>query len=74
MFRENNNQYVVANEPIIVDVDVAGRKIEGIEKVRDYDDYFYVNPSPTIDALEAPEWFQAYGGVVALSSKFFYQG
>ena len=62
VFRENNNQYVVANEPIIVDVDVSGRKIEGIEKVRDYDDYFYVNPSPTIDALDAPEYFQAYGG------------
>ena len=42
VFRENNNKYVVANEPIIVDVDVSGRKIEGIEKVRGYDNYFYV--------------------------------
>ena len=60
--KENNNKYVVANEPVIVDVDVAGREIEGIEKIYDYDDCFYVNPAPTIDAIDAPEYFQAYGG------------
>jgi len=62
VFRENNNQYVVANEPIIVDFDVNGNKVEGVEKIYDYNDYFYVNPAPTIDALDAPEYYQAYGG------------
>ena len=52
VFRENNNKYVVANEPIIVDVDVSGRKIEGIEKVRGYDNYFYVNPTPTKSLMD----------------------
>ena len=69
--KENNNKYVVANEPVVVDVDVAGREIEGIEKIYDYDDCFYVNPAPTIDAIDAPEYFQAYGGSWLCHRDFF---
>ena len=69
--REDNNKYVVANEPVTVDVDVGGREIEGIEKIYDYDEYFYVNPVPSIDAIDAPEYFQAYGGSWLCHHNFF---
>ena len=64
--RENNNEYVVANEP-----GSDPYQIGTVEKVYDYDDYFYVNPSPTQDLIDAPEYYQAYGAAFLCHQDLF---
>ena len=62
--RENNNKYVVANEPVGPVQEVM--RTQGTEKilanqVYNYDDNFYVCPSPQTNYIDAPEYGQAYG-------------
>tara|TARA_R110000765_G_scaffold193794_1_gene299387 strand:+ start:922 stop:1833 length:912 start_codon:yes stop_codon:yes gene_type:complete len=62
--RENNNKYVVANEP--VGPIFEAMRTNGTEKipanqVYNYDDHFYVCPSPQTNYIDAPEYGQAYG-------------
>ena len=62
--RENNNKYVVANEPVGSVQELMRTK--GTEKVLanqvyNYDDHFYVCPSPQTNYIDAPEYGQAYG-------------
>ena len=62
--RENNNKYVVANEPVGPVQEVM--RTQGTEKILanqiyNYDDNFYVCPSPQTNYIDAPEYGQAYG-------------
>jgi hypothetical protein len=62
--RENNNKYVVANEP--VGPIFEAMRTNGTEKipanqVYNYDDHFYVCPPPQTNYIDAPEYGQAYG-------------
>ena len=67
--RENNNRYVVANEPVMGETEVQrikkdnaiGTDILSSNDVYNYDDHFYVNPPPKSDWVDAPEYGQAYG-------------
>ena len=63
--RENNNKYVVANEPVSPSYEaerLGGKKeILQVNQVYNYDENFYVNPSPATDWIDAPEYGQAYG-------------
>ena len=63
--RENNNKYVVANEPVgsTYEAERVGGKKEKmyVNQVYNYDDFFYVNPPATNGWVDAPEYGQAYG-------------
>ena len=63
--RENNNKYVVANEPVSPSYEaerLGGKKeILQVNQTYNYDEYFYVNPAPATDWIDAPEYGQAYG-------------
>ena len=63
--REDNNKYVVANEP--VDAFYEAQRVGGqketlqVNQIYNYDDHFYVNPPPKSNMIDAPEYGQAYG-------------
>ena len=63
--REDNNKYVVANEPVSPSYEaerLGGKKeILQVNQTYNYDEYFYVNPSPVTNWIDAPEYGQAYG-------------
>ena len=67
--RENNNKYVVANEPVGPESEVErmfkgnirGTSTLATNQVYNYDEHFYVNPSPKTSWIDAPEYGQAYG-------------
>ena len=72
--RENNNKYVVANEPVSPVQEVM--RTQGTEKVLanqiyNYDDHFYVCPSPQTNYIDAPEYGQAYGAAYLCHRDFF---
>ena len=76
VLKEDNNRYVVANEPVGPTyrshlVGHPSEKVFSVNQIYDYDDWFYVNPAPTIDAIDAPEFFQAYGGSWLCHRDFF---
>ena len=63
--REDNNKYVVANEPVSPSYEaerLGGKKeILQVNQTYNYDEYFYVNPAPATNWIDAPEYGQAYG-------------
>ena len=63
--REDNNKYVVANEPVSPSYEaerIGGQKeILQVNQTYNYDENFYVNPAPATDWIDAPEYGQAYG-------------
>ena len=64
VLKEDNNRYVVANEPVGSVQEMMGSDgpVEvTINQVYDYDEHFYVCPSPYSDYIDAPEYGQAYG-------------
>ena len=72
--KENNNKYVVANEPVGPIEEVM--RTHGPEKIPtnqiyNYDDHFYVCPSPSTDYIDAPEYGQAYGAAYLCHRDFF---
>ena len=72
--RENNNKYVVANEPVGPVQEVM--RTQGTEKIfanqiYNYDDHFYVCPCPQTNYIDAPEYGQAYGAAYLCHRDFF---
>jgi len=72
--RENSNKYVVANEP--VGPIFEAMRTHGTEKIPanqtyNYDDHFYVCPSPQTNFIDAPEYGQAYGAAYLCHRDFF---
>ena len=67
--RENNHKYVVANEPVGEETEVErmfkgnvrGTSTLQANQVYNYDEHFYVNPSPKTSWIDAPVYGQAYG-------------
>jgi len=59
--RENNNKYVVANEPITSNFKPRDGDDLTVNRVYDYDEYFYINPPPASNWIDSPEYGQAYG-------------
>ena len=63
--REDNNKYVVANEPVgaFYEAERVGGQKETLQvnQIYNYDDHFYVNPPPKSIMIDAPEYGQAYG-------------
>ena len=77
--RENNNKYVVANEPVgpeteverMLKGNVKGTKIISANQVYNYNEHFYVNPAPKTNWIDAPEYGQAYGAAYLCHRDFF---
>ena len=72
--KENSNKYVVANEPVGSIEEVM--RVHGPEKIPtnqiyNYDEHFYVCPSPSTDYIDAPEYGQAYGAAYLCHRDFF---
>ena len=72
--KENSNKYVVANEPVGPIEEVM--RVHGPEKIPtnqiyNYDEHFYVCPSPSTDYIDAPEYGQAYGAAYLCHRDFF---
>ena len=59
--RENNNPYVVANEPVISSFRPSDGKIVKVNQVYEYNEHFYINPAPATNWIDSPEYGQAYG-------------
>lgn len=59
--RENNNPYVVANEPVISSFRPSDGKMIKVNQVYEYNEHFYINPSPATNWIDSPEYGQAYG-------------
>ena len=59
--RENNNPYVVANEPVISAFRPSDGKMIKVNQVYEYNEHFYINPSPATNWIDSPEYGQAYG-------------
>ena len=59
--RENNNKYVVANEPVISSFRPSDGKMVKVNQVYEYDEHFYINPAPATNWIDSPEYGQAYG-------------
>ena len=59
--RENDNPYVVANEPVTSAFRPSDGKMVKVNQVYEYDDHFYINPSPATNWIDSPEYGQAYG-------------
>ena len=74
IYKENNNKYVVANEPIdsIQEV-MRGNGMQKVltNQIYNYDKHFYVCPSPQTDLIDAPEYGQAYGAAYLCHRDFF---
>ena len=58
---ENNNPYVVANEPVTSAFRPSDGKMVKVNQVYEYDEHFYINPSPATNWIDSPEYGQAYG-------------
>ena len=58
---ENNNPYVVANEPVISSFRPSDGKMIKVNQVYEYNEHFYINPSPATNWIDSPEYGQAYG-------------
>ena len=58
---ENNNPYVVANEPVISSFRPSDGKMVKVNQVYEYDEHFYINPAPATNWIDSPEYGQAYG-------------
>ena len=76
VLKEDNNKYVVANEPVGPTyrshlVGHSSEKVFPVNQVYDYDDYFYVNPSPHTTHVDAPEYGQAYGAAFLCHRELF---
>ena len=72
--KENSNKYVVANEPVgpIQEVDrTHGPEKIPTNQIYNYDEHFYVCPSPSTDYIDAPEYGQAYGAAYLCHRDFF---
>ena len=65
VLKENNNKYVVANEPVSRESYVHRRGTEEekviVEQIHDYDEHFYVCPPANNSWVDSPEYGQAYG-------------
>ena len=66
VLKEDNNRYVVANEPVGPTyrshlIGREGAEVYPVNQIYDYDNYFYVNPAPSSIMIDAPEYGQAYG-------------
>ena len=65
IFKENNNKYVVANEPVSRETYVHRRGADEekviVEQIHDYNEHFYVCPNPKNNWVDSPEYGQAYG-------------
>ena len=68
--RENDNPYVVANEPVsstfqpgrgLYQPEKAADQVFKVNQVYEYDEHFYINPPPATNWITAPEYGQAYG-------------
>ena len=59
--RENHNPYVVANEPVTSAFRPSDGKMVKVNQVYEYDEHFYINPSPATNWIDSPEYGQAYG-------------
>ena len=59
--RENDNPYVVANEPVTSAFRPSDGKMVKVNQVYQYDDHFYINHSPATNWIDSPEYGQAYG-------------
>ena len=73
--REDNNKYVVANEPVSPSYEaerLGGKKeILQVNQTYNHDEYFYVNPAPATDWIDAPEYGQAYGAAFLCHGDLF---
>ena len=72
--RESGNKYVVANEPVGSVQEVmrtSGPEKIACNQVYNYDDHFYVCPSPQTNFIDAPEYGQAYGAAYLCHRDFF---
>ena len=58
---ENNNPYVVANEPVTSAFRPSDGKMVKVNQVYEYDEHFYINPAPATNWIDSPEYGQAYG-------------
>jgi hypothetical protein len=59
--RENDNPYVVANEPVTSAFRSSDGKMVKVNQVYEYDEHFYINPAPATNWIDSPEYGQAYG-------------
>ena len=59
--RDDNNPYVIANEPVTSAFRPSDGKMVKVNQVYEYDDRFYINPSPATNWIDSPEYGQAYG-------------
>ena len=59
--RDNNNPYVVANEPVTSSFRPSDGKMVKVNQVYEYDEHFYINPAPATNWIDSPEYGQAYG-------------
>jgi len=59
--RENDNPYVVANEPVTSAFRPSDGKMVKVNQVYEYDEHFYINPAPATNWIDSPEYGQAYG-------------
>ena len=58
---EDNNPYVVANEPVTSAFRPSDGKMVKVNQVYEYDEHFYINPAPATNWIDSPEYGQAYG-------------
>ena len=59
--RENDNPYVVANEPVTSAFRPSDGKMVKVNQVYEYNEHFYINPAPATNWIDSPEYGQAYG-------------
>ena len=76
ILKENNNKYVVANEPVrpwvkIIDPIEKKEKTISVNQTYNYNEYFYVNPAPNSKLIDASEYGQAYGAAFLCHRELF---
>ena len=59
--RDDNNPYVIANEPVTSAFRPSDGKMVKVNQVYEYDEHFYINPAPATNWIDSPEYGQAYG-------------
>ena len=74
--RENNNPYVVANEPVTSPffrsaVGDDEMEMVKVNQVYEYDEHFYINPAPATNWIDSPEYGQAYGAAFLCHRELF---
>ena len=52
---------MVANEPVISSFRPSDGKMIKVNQVYEYNEHFYINPSPATNWIDSPEYGQAYG-------------